>query len=297
MAVVSAHDRIDLAHVLRGERGRPEIRMLESFRAESSLPASLQRLRNARHLERYQCTTLLASGQYHLAQFETPPVPVAERCDALRWRFKDVVDFPVEGASIGVLNIPLDGGGGRQPMAYAVAASADSVGAVMRGFAAAKLPLAAIDIPELAQRNVAALFEAENRGLAFLYLDESGGLLTVTYHGDIYAARRIDISTIQLADNARRDQLLERMTLELQRTFDNFDRQYSFISVAGLLVAAYPEVAELQPFLAENLYLPVQKMDLAAVCDFPAIPELRDSARQAQCLAAIGAALRTPGAL
>lgn len=183
-------------------------------------------------------------------------------------------------------------------MVYAVAASASTVGAVMHDYAVAKLPLEAIDIPELAQRNVAALFETENRGLAFLHLDESGGLLTITYRGELYAVRKIEISAAQLADADpdRRAQLLERVMLELQRTLDNFDRQYSFISVAGLLVASCPEVSELQSYLAENLYVPVQRMDLATVCDFPAVPELRDVARQAQCLPVIGAALRSAGA-
>lgn len=298
MAVLPKHDRIDLAHVLQDGRARPEIRMLESFRNDADAVASLLRLRSAKHLERYACTTLLSAGQYHLAQLEAPPVPVEERADALRWRFKDMVDFPVEGASIGVLDIPLEGASGsRQPMVYAVAAGAVTVGTLMQTYAAAKLSLDAIDIPELAQRNVAALFEADNRGLAFLHLDESGGLLTVTYRGELYAARKIEISAAQLADadSERRASLLERVMLELQRTLDNFDRQYSFISVAGLLVAACPEVPELQSYLADNLYVPVQMMDLAQVCDFPAVPELRDVARQAQCLQVIGAALRTPG--
>ena len=71
-------------------------------------------------------------------------------------------------------------------------------------------------------------------------------------------------------------QLLERVMLELQRTLDNFDRQYSFISVVAMVVATFPAVPDLQAYLGENLYVPVQLMDLANVCDFPAIPELRE---------------------
>lgn len=298
MAVVPSRDRIDLAHVVREAQGRPEIRLLESFRGDPDQTAALHRLRAARQLGNYACTTLLPAGDYHLAQMETPPVPPEERADALRWRFKEMVDFPVEGASIGVIDIPVEGGSTRQSMVYAVAASGAVVGPLMQRYDAAKLNLEVIDIPELAQRNVAALFETENRGLAFLHLDESGGLLTITYRGELYAVRRIEVSAAQLADAdaERRSQLLERVMLELQRTLDNFDRQYNFISVVGMTVATSPEVPELLPYLAENLYVPVQTMDLAGVCDFPAIPELRDVTRQAQCLPAIGAALRTPGA-
>lgn len=298
MAVVPSRGRIDLAHVVREGRERPEIRLLESFSTNTDVPAALLRLRGAKKLDTYSCTTLLPAGQYHLAQIEAPSVPVEERAEALRWRFKDMVDFPVDGASIGVIDIPVEGGSSRQPMVYAVAAGAAAVAPVMRMYDESRLHLEAIDIPELAQRNVAALFETENRGLAFLHLDESGGLLTITYRGELYAVRKIEVSTVQLADADidRRAQLVERVMLELQRTLDNFDRQYSFISVAGMVIASSPAVPELRAYLSENLYVPVQAMDLATVCDFPAIPELRDGARQAQCLPAIGAALRTPGA-
>jgi len=297
MAVVPSRERIDLAHVRREGLTRPEICLLESFRIEPDVPASLHRLRTAKKLGSYSCTTLLASGEYHLAQMETPAVPVAERTEALRWRFKDLVDFPVDGASIGVLDIPIEGGSTRQPMVYAVAAGQAVIAPLMQMYEAAKLHLEAIDIPELAQRNVAALFETENRGLAFLHLDESGGLLTITYRGELYAVRKIEVSAAQLADADidRQAQLQERVMLEVQRTLDNFDRQYSFISVAGMVVATCPAVPGLQAYLAENVYVPVQTMDLATVCEFPSVPELRDAARQAQCLPAIGAALRTPG--
>lgn len=298
MAVVRHGGRIDLAHVLRAPDARPRVLQLASFDTTADLPASLQQLRTACKLQSYHCTSLLAGGTYHLTQFEAPAVPAEERAEALRWRFKDMVDFPVDGASIGVLDVPLEGSAGRQPMVYAVAAGAPAVAAVMQAFDAGKVPLAALDIPELAQRNVAALFEEANRGLAFLHFDEGGGLLTITYRGELYAVRRIDVPAAQLAnaDAERRAASLERAMLELQRTFDNFDRQYSFISVAGLMVSSSPRIDELQSYLAENLYLPVREMDLAEVCELPEAPELRDPLLHARCLAAIGAALRTDAA-
>ena len=42
-----------------------------------------------------------------------------------------------------------------------------------------QIVLDAVDIPELAQRNVAALLEDQNRGLAFLRIDETGMMLTL----------------------------------------------------------------------------------------------------------------------
>lgn len=295
LALVPRGERLDLAHVVREAGARPEIRLLESFRIERSEADALARLRAARKLKSYRCTTVLGPGQYQFLQVDAPAVPAEERRQALRWRLKDIVDFPVDRASVDVLDIPMEGqGGGRQGGVFVAAAAADTVAARMALFADAKLALEAIDLPEIAQRNVAALFEEPNRGLAFLALDGAGGLLTLTYRGELYACRRIDVAASQLAeaDPERRQQLVERLALELQRSLDTFDRQFGFISVARLVVAASPVVDELLPALAANLYVPVQAMDLALVADFPSVPELSNPARQAQCLTAIGAALR-----
>jgi MSHA biogenesis protein MshI len=296
MAVLPLGDRIALAHVVRAAGVRPEIRMLDSFRIEGSAVAALQRLRAARRLKAYACTTLMASGEYTLSQMDAPDVPPAERKEAVRWALKATVDYPVDRACVDVLDVPTNGGGaGRRAGIFAVSASDAAVLSCVRPFVEAKVPLAAVDIPELAQRNIAALFEDENRGLAFLRLDESGGLLTLTFHGELVAARRVEVSATQLADSdaGARAQAMERLVLDLQRSLDNFDRQYSTIPISKLLVASYPPVEALHPALAENLYVPVVPMDLAQVMDFPAVPELRETPLQSMNLLLIGAALRT----
>jgi MSHA biogenesis protein MshI len=237
--------------------------------------------------------TLLDEGQYSVVQLETPAVPVEERAEALRWRLKDAVDFPVEGAALAVLDIPADGV--RQPGVLAVAAAATVIGERMAVFQKAGLDLAAIDIPELAIRNVAALFEEANRGLAFVALSDGGCQLVISFRGELVLARRIDLTSGALAgaDAERRQQLLERLALELQRTLDNFDRQYGYVSISRLILASEFDVRGVVAALAESLYLPVLAMDLAAVADFAGVPELQGLERQAQGLMAIGAAFRS----
>lgn len=296
VSVVPRGSRIDLAHVMRAVASRPEIRMLESFAVSGGEVDALQRLRTTYKLKQAQVTTLLGSGDYRLVQLEAPDVPEDERREALRWRLKDMVDFPVDRASVGVLDIPGSAGaGGRTAGVFVAAAAAEVVAARMAAFDQARVPLQVIDLPELAQRNVATLFEEPSRGLAFLSIGEDGGLLTFSHRGELYAFRRIEVTAAQLAeaDGERRQQVLERVALELQRSLDTFDRQFSFVSVARLLVACTTAVDELQSVLAANLYLPVQLMDLTTVMDCTAVPELRNVQRQAQCLAVIGAALRS----
>jgi len=293
MGVVRRGDRLDLAHVIRSAGQRPEIRLCESFQIEKGESDALARLGQAHGLKRHRCATLLGESEYRLVQLEAPAVPAEERIQALRWRLKDVVDFPVEGAAIAAADIPTEGS--RQANVFAVISPSTVIGERMAVYRNAKLPLEAIDIPEMAVRNVATLFEDENRGLAFLALSEGESLLTITYGGELYLSRRIEVSSQALAesDEERRQQMLERLALELQRTLDNFDRQYGFISVSRLLVCSEFDCAAAVAGLAQNLYLPVQVADLAQVVEFSGVPELRSVERQAQCLLAIGAALRS----
>lgn len=295
LAVVRQGDRLDLAHVICAVGKRPEVRLCDSFRIEKDEADALSRLAQSRNLKRYRCATLLAESDYRVVQVETPNVPAEERVQATRWLLKDQLDFPVASAALAVADIPTEGN--RQANVFAVAAPAEVIGARMALFGDAKVALEAIDIPEMAVRNVAVLFEEENRGLAFLALIEGNGLLIITYRGELYLSRRIDLSSAALAQASeeKRGQMLERLALELQRTLDNFDRQYGFISVSRLLVASDYDCTGTTAALADNLYLPVQAVDLAPVADFNGLPELASLERQAQGLLAIGAALRSDG--
>lgn len=296
MAVVSQGGSVTLTHVLRKPNAPPLVTLLDIFAVDKSETAALQRLRVARRLKLYACTTLMAQGDYSLTQLENPAVPTEERKEALRWSLKDVVSFPLDRACLDVLDIPADGmPSGRSPGVLVVAADEQAVRARVAPFEQAGIALDAVDIPELAQRNVAALLEDQNRGLAFLRIDESGMMLTLTFHGELIAVRRGEVNTQQLAgpQTEQRQHVTERLVLDLQRSLDNFDRQYSHIPISKVVVACHPQVDGLIDELGASTYVPVREMDLATVMDFPAIPELRDSQRQAKYLLAIGAALRT----
>lgn len=295
MVVNFRSDRIDLAHVRPSPAGRPEVVSLASFRKEGRPEEALARLRKELRLASYRCVTLLGPGEYQMLSVDAPNVPAEELRDAVRWRIKDMIDYPVQSATLDVLDIPVDGAPpGRPKSLFVVVASNEVIGARMALFEQAGVPLDAIDVPETAQRNIAALFESDNRGLALLHFDEQGGLLTFTHRGELYASRRIEITLEQLAqaDVGRRGQLLDRIALELQRSPDNFDRQYSHIPLAKLLVAPLPDMSEALAFLAANLYAPVEELKLVEGMDCTAVPDLNLPLRQSQWLQTLGAALR-----
>jgi MSHA biogenesis protein MshI len=190
--------------------------------------------------------------------------------------------------------IPTNKYGGDRPQSlYAIAATNETIRKRIALFEKAKLGLDVIDIPETAQRNISALYEEEGRGLALLAFGDEGGLLTITCDGELFLARRIEITLGQLqdADENLRQQYLDRVELEVQRSLDYFDRQFHHIPVNRMLVAA-PATLGLDKVLADNLDLPVEMLDLAQVMDTSAVRELSDSEFACHALPALGAALR-----
>ena len=306
LAILSQESGITLAHAVRHPGGRPEIVGLGTLAIESGsgsekgggMRAALAALKSTHRLKSYRCTTLMGENEYQITQLEAPSVPVQERREALRWSLRELVNYPVETACLGVLDIPGEGSSGnRAAGVLVVSADEQAVRARVAPFEEAHVPLTAIDVPDLAQRNVAALLEDKNRGLVFVRLDENGSLLTLTYRGELMAVRRSEITTRQmLADKPeQRAQARERLVLNIQRSLDNFDRQYSHISVSRVILSMYPRIGNLATELAENVdaQMQVLEMDLASVIDFPNVPELRNPGFQARHLLAIGAALRT----
>lgn len=245
-------------------------------------------------LGRFQCSTLLAPGEYQVLLVEAPNVPQAELKTAIRWRIKDLLDYHVNDATVDVLAVPPNPAGGERAQSmYAVTARNDLLQACIGRFESARIPLSVIDIPETAQRNVATLFERDDRGLAMLYMGGTEGLLTINYRRELMLARRIDVGmqTMAAVSGAEREEQFQRVLLELQRTFDHFDRQFAYVPMSKLMLAPDPEETGLLEFLAGNLDIPVERARLSAVITFGARSDLEPK-EEWRLFHLIGAALR-----
>jgi len=292
LAVASRDGVVDLAHIHVGAGGRPEVTLCESFRKEGAESDTYSRLRKQFDLDRYRATTSLRFGEYQFLQVDPPDVPPEELKEAMRWRIKGMVDFPVDKAMLDVLEAPTEGA--RSRFVFVACAPNEVLGARIQTLQKAKIDIEAIDVPETVQRNISALYEPPGRGVAMLGFSAEGGLLTFTYRGELQAFRRLDITLDQLihADFDERQALFDRIVLELQRSLDTFEHQHHYVSLAQLLVMPLPEEVGLAAYLAQNLYVPVEAADLGKVMDLIKVPELRAPARQAQCFHLLGAALR-----
>ena len=291
LSVAIREGRVDCVHMRREPGRKPQVLLADSVEKGADDAATLSSLKRSMHLDRYRCTALLGHGSYQLIQTEAVAGAPDEAREVARWKLKDQVEFPVETAAIDLLPIPADG---RAAQVFAAVAPESTMAPLVQAFQAAKVPLTAIDLPEISQRNLAALYEESGRGLATLIFDDDEGLLTFTLDGELLVVRHVEITARQLltADAERRGMLFERIALDVQRSLDNFDRNYSAIPLARLLVAPIPGLDGFLGHLRANLSVSVVPLDLSGVLDLGAAPALLDPLRQFQCLRAIGAALR-----
>jgi MSHA biogenesis protein MshI len=291
LSVVMRCDRVDLVHLRREAGRKPVVLLADSVEKGVNDAATLAALKKPMRLDRYRCTALLSHGKYQLIQTDAVAGAPDEAREVARWKLKDQVEFPVDTAAIDLLPIPSDG---RAPQVFAALSPESTMAPLVQAFQTAKVPLAAIDLPEISQRNLAALFEENGRGQATLIFDDDEGLLTFTLNGELLVVRHVELNARQLmtADDDRRNMLFERIALDVQRSLDNFDRLYSSVPLAHLLVAPIPGVDGFLAYLRANLTISVAPLDVSSVVDIGAVPALLDPLRQFQCLRAIGAALR-----
>lgn len=272
----------------------PRVERCEYHDTGTITAATLEKLCREARVGDHHVTTPLASGEYQVLLVEAPNVPADEMKTAVRWKIKDGLNYHIDDATVDMVRIPASKyASGRPQSLYAIAAANSVIQERIGLFEQAGVALDVIDIQEMAQRNIAKLFERDDRALVMLAFDDLGGLMTFTAGGELYLSRRIEISAGQLldADESLRQQYRDRVETELHRSLDYFDRQYNQLPVDMVLVCV-PDKTGLVEFLAAAMDTRVQKLDLSQVMDISAVPALADSDFVARSLPILGAALR-----
>ena len=260
------------------------------FRSAAHLRESLTEEIARTGLQGTPCNVVLAPRDYSLYLVEAPAVEPDEMRAAVRWKVKDLLDMPLEDVAIDVFPVPDDAFNGRSQMVYVVAAAKSRINAVIELCKSAHLELAAIDIPEMAMKNVSTHFSEERGSQAFIALKTNGSNMNITRNGDLYLARTVNtqvppdvMGTLDWAV------LRDRLVLEIQRSLDYYESQMSQPPVKELLIAPRPDGAMLVKSLQEVLPVTVGMLEYAQRLD--AAPDISEETRHA-CLFAIGGALR-----
>jgi MSHA biogenesis protein MshI len=281
-----------LAHVVRQAGSKPCLTFCDF------LPGEMAESQNVlgegcrrRGLSSNGAVCALEVGSYQLLQVAPPEVPEGELREALRWQIRDLIDFPLEEAVIDVFQVPRGNQREKARTAYVVVAHQEQVRQRVAQMKEARLKVRAIDIPELVLRNLANLLPETGRGMAFLYFGVHSGLLIITRGRELCLARNLPLGVAALIEGG--DSLesnVETIALEIQRSFDFYERSFAQVPIGSLVVA--PQEFDTGPILAglrASLGIEVATLDLEQIleCSEP-LP-----AHAGRCLLAIGAALRT----
>lgn len=246
----------------------------------------LSRTAARHHLKEVRCTTVLAPDEYKLIPTEAPEVRPDELRAALRWRLKDLIEFHVNDAAIDAFELPKDNRSGQARSMFAVVAKNGTIQGRADQLCDAGINLDVIDIPELAQRNLAALVPEDAAGVALLTLTESSGLITVTKQTELYFSRTLDTGTNALISGDA-EGASDRLVLELQRSLDYFDSHFRQAPISHLVLdaqtAAVPGMVDR---FTSSLNIKVSVLDVGNLLEW------RVAAPAAIHLPVLGAALR-----
>src|SRR5208282_1935146 len=233
--------------------------------------------------------TVLDAADYQLLLVESPDVLAAELKAAVRWRLKDIIDFPVEDAVVDVFGIPEPVRRTGAKMMYAIAAKRQAIEEHISIVKAVTPRFDVIDIPELALRNLAAQLPEAADGLILLWLNAQSAQLLVIKQSTLYLAR-----TVQFTQNkglSLRSEVpdVDAIALELQRSTDYFESHYEQTPISHLIIAPHNEHADmLAAELVNQTSMRIQTIDLSRA--LTVAPGVEAASRSS--LLAIGAALR-----
>ena len=289
---IFAAGRSVAAVIAKADDGGLRLKATESFDGAGSLEA-LARWRRSAGWRVCRTHWLLDDTQYQLLPMDAPDVPDTELADALRWRVKDMIDFPAEDARIGSVLAPAAGDSMRTRQAWVVVARRATVAGCMRSARNARIDLDSIDVPEFALRNL-ALLPAGDGACALLHVGLERSTLLMVWKGDLCSVRRLDLTANALLDAPPEqfESLIERLGQDVQRSTDAFERHFHAAGLGRLWVTDEQEGLALTEVLARHITLQVKPMKLADWIGIDTTRPLMDARQQLDFLPAVGAALR-----
>ncbi len=264
-----------------------------------------QSLLKQRKIKKAECRAVLPMDRYEVFVEEmVANIPREEQADALRWNIVERLEYTSAEAMIASFEQPSPPRSGSRQMAYVIATRKEQVQANINAFhQRGRTRLVAIDIHELALRNLAALLPEEKEGVAMLHLRSRDGLLTVTRDHTLYLARKMDIgldAIFSFLDENRGDgsveqtlaqcSLLDELCTQVQSTLDYYLSRFMPHTIERLYLAPMERpLPELRAAISDRLAVRVKSVNLAEMIDFSG--DLPDESTLGKLFPAIGVAL------
>jgi MSHA biogenesis protein MshI len=248
-------------------------------------------------LRRIPVSAVIGASDYQIAQVQAPDVPRPELRAAARYTMRDVFDFPIDNAVVDVFDLPAEANSGAKGTCFAIATRGDAVEQITNTFERHFRRFDVIDIPELCQRNLAALLPQDAKGVAFLLIRDDFAQLVLTRNRMLYVTRRFDFRQRGELNGDADAELHElpldpqMLSLELQRSLDYYESHFDEGAITDLFIAPAGIRANLMAAeLGASTGLRISMFNIHDLVDVSFSAEIPDG--WLPCMA-IGAAMRT----
>jgi MSHA biogenesis protein MshI len=168
-----------------------------------------------------KCCLVLDDQDYQLLAVDPPNVLESEMSEAVKWKIKDLIQFPLAEAVVDVFLQPEKDYLGKN-IANVVIANKELVAYKADFVRTLGLCLVAIDIPELCYRNYFERSPYQEKNIALVSIKKNYGKIIVIKKGCVYFCRGFSLNY----KGGLLDKIPEsEVVLELQRSLDYYERQ------------------------------------------------------------------------
>lgn len=261
---------ITLAY-LEQKNGKNSLKLLEiiPYKINEGISGVLTAAVKKYRLEGVNCSWVLHHSNYQLLQLDALPVTGAEFQAAIRWKIKSLLPFPIEDAVIDSFSLPIQKTHEPHKMMMVTAARVSYLQTFSAKIIQSGLKLTTIDIPELALRNITALYENDEKATALIYLERARGQLIITYKKVLYFQRLIEFGLESIKETEKgggQDEAnvqLDKIALELQRSFDYYQTQWRQPPISRIFLATVESSSlPIISYLSQHLSMAIQPLDI-----------------------------------
>jgi MSHA biogenesis protein MshI len=194
---------------------------VDQYESADALQEKVKQYIEEQSLKKAYCCLVLDDQDYQLLAVEPPKVPASEMAEAVKWKVKDLIQFPITEAVVDVFSQPESHDANRE-IIDVVVANKSIIDTKAQFIQDIGLDLVAIDIPELAYRNYFETCEHSDANVALVLVKQSYGKLVVINKGNVCFSRSFFVNYGGgLFDDIPENEIV----LELQRSLDYYERQ------------------------------------------------------------------------
>lgn len=250
--------------------------------------SNLAELVEAQEWRAMPCSVVLHPVYYQLLLADSPQVESAELNAALRWKIKDLLDFPIDDAAVSHFLLPEDAYRGRQKKLYVGVLRKTLLQSLIEPIESSGLLVDCIEVSELALHNIISRLPQAGGGIAMVQLHEGEGFINLVEDGAVYLTRRLGVGLEKYKAGTENTEFFDSLFLEIQRSLDFYESQLGKGIITRLFYSPGLEhTAAVGEFLSRQLGINVAPLDLSQLGFVGA----EDDQQLARCSSAIGAAL------